>query len=87
MDDFEGEAYQAVQVDGEAASARTAIIDSEGVGSEMEIVRADMYVWNAAPDDVSEEGWDFEAFVRERLDDWLELFGGIELVGEDGDEA
>ena len=87
MDDFEGEAYQAVQVDVEAASARTAIIDSEGVGSEMEIVRADMYVWNAAPDDVSEEEWDFEAFVRERLDDWLELFGGMKLVGEDGDEA
>ena len=89
MDDFEAEAYQAVQVDVEVASARTAIIDSDskGVGSDMEIVRADMYVWNAAPDDVSEEEWDFEAFVRERLDDWLELFGGMKLVGEDGDEA
>ena len=87
MDDFEGEAYQAVHVDVDVASARTAIIDSKGVGSDMEIVRADMYVWNAAPDDVSEEEWDFEAFVRERLDDWLELFGGIELVGDDSDEA
>ena len=30
----------------------------------MDIVGADMYVWN----DVLEKGWDFEAFVSERLD-------------------
>ncbi|KAM5537000.1 hypothetical protein V8D89_009329 [Ganoderma adspersum] len=77
MDDFEGETYQAVQVDVEVAGT----VDSEGVDSE--IVRADLYVWNGAPDDVSEEEWDLDVFVRERLDDWLELFVGMELVGDD----
>ena len=82
MDDFEGEAYQAVQVDVEVT--RTGAVDS---GTHSDLVRADMYVWNGAPDDVSREEWDLEAFICERLDDWLELFGGIELVGEDSDEA
>ena len=51
MDGFEGEAYQAVQVDVEVAGT----VDTAHAGARSEIVRADMCVWNGEPDDVSEE--------------------------------
>ena len=78
LDDFEGETYRAAAVDVEVLA---------GDGGEFETVDADIYVWDGAGDDVSEEEWDFEAFVRERLDDWLELFGGIELVGDEDEDG
>ena len=46
---------------------------------------ADMYVWAGDMDEVSTLPWSLERFIQERLDDWLELFGGMELVGEDED--
>ena len=47
-------------------------------GSELD---AFTYVWNGEADAVTDEVWDFEYFESERLDTWLELFGGMELVG------
>ena len=40
-------------------------------------------LWNGDLDAISTEDWDLETFIRERLDDWLELFGHMELVGDD----
>ena len=82
LDDFEGETYRAVPVEVEVLAGDG---DSE-TGTEAETVDADIYVWDGAGDDVSGEEWDFEMFVRERLDDWLELFGGIELVGDEDED-
>ena len=47
-------------------------------------VEADMYVWAGDMEKPSGERWDLEWFVRERLEDWLDLFEGMELVGDDG---
>jgi len=43
----------------------------------------DMYVWAGEMDAVSSEAWVLGDFIRDRLDDWIELFGGMELVGDD----
>lgn len=78
LDDFAGEVYkvetvQAIQLgdDGEKV---------EGV------VQADIYLWNGDKDMVSNEAWDFEWFIRERLEDWIDLFEGMEMVGGDEDD-
>ncbi|KAJ7223069.1 hypothetical protein GGX14DRAFT_557638 [Mycena pura] len=73
LDDFEGEAYSATPV-----SAR--VVDVNG---HSQVVDADMYVWTGDMDEVSELPWSLDVFVKERLDDWIELFAGMELVGED----
>jgi len=71
LDDFEGESYKVEHV-------AVTVTDDEG-GEER--VDADMYLWNGDPEDVSKERWDLETFEQERLNDWLQLFGGMELVG------
>jgi hypothetical protein len=43
------------------------------------------YLWNGERDAVSADRWDLDTFIRERLDDWIELFAGMELVGDDAD--
>ncbi|KAK0438501.1 uncharacterized protein EV420DRAFT_1209270 [Desarmillaria tabescens] len=70
LDDFEGEAY---------------IVTPVQVAVEGQMVDADIYLWNGEPDAVSTDCWDLDTFIRERLDDWIELFAGIELVGDDVD--
>ncbi|KAI8674573.1 putative gamma-glutamylcyclotransferase [Fusarium keratoplasticum] len=69
LDDFEGETYKVTAVTVELEDGRT--------------VDGDMYVWDGNMADVSTEPWDLEAFVKERLEDWIDLFDGMELVGED----
>lgn len=69
LDDFEGETYLATQVD---------VHTVDGA----EVADADIYLWNGNLDAISAEDWDLEMFIRERLDDWLELLGGMELVGD-----
>ncbi|KAK0440968.1 uncharacterized protein EV420DRAFT_1621032 [Desarmillaria tabescens] len=70
LDDFEGEAY---------------IVTPVQVSVEGQMVDADIYLWNGEPDAVSTDCWDLDTFIRERLDDWIELFAGMELVGDDED--
>jgi len=48
-----------------------------------EVVEADVYVWAGDADMVSDEPWDQEKFEKERLEDWSDLFAGIEMVGEE----
>ena len=71
LDDFEGEAYAVNPV-------QVTIVGEEG-----QMVDADIYLWNGERDAVSVDRWDLDTFIRERLDDWLELFAGMELVGDD----
>jgi hypothetical protein len=47
------------------------------------MVEADMYVWAGERDQLSMEPWVLAIFIKERLQDWLDLFEGIELIGED----
>jgi hypothetical protein len=46
-------------------------------------VDADMYVWDGDMVKVSDESWDLEVFMKERLEDWLYLFEGMEMVGDE----
>ncbi|RSL92273.1 hypothetical protein CDV31_015229 [Fusarium ambrosium] len=71
LDDFEGETYKVTAVAAELED-----------GS---IVDADMYVWDGDMEDVSTEPWELDTFVKERLEDWIDLFDGMEMVGEDSD--
>ncbi|KAK0238426.1 hypothetical protein EDD85DRAFT_1000781 [Armillaria nabsnona] len=73
LDDFEGEAYTVTPV-------QVAV-----VGEERQMVEADIYLWNGERDAVSADSWDLDTFIKERLDDWIELFGGMQLVGDDED--
>ncbi|RFU33815.1 hypothetical protein B7463_g2579, partial [Scytalidium lignicola] len=74
LDDFEGEAYLATPV------SVTLLEGNEGHNT---TVDADMYVWNGEMNAVSSDPWDLDTFVKERLEDWIELFAGMELVGEE----
>jgi hypothetical protein len=55
------------------------------VAGEGQVVDVDIYLWNGARDTVSADHWDLDTFIEERLDDWIELFAGMELVGDDSD--
>ena len=47
------------------------------------IITAGVFLWNGNYDAVSMDHWDLGTFIREHLDDWIELFAGMELVGMD----
>jgi len=67
LDNFEGEAYDRILV---------CAVGEDGVEFE-----AYVYLW-AGPEDALDTGeWDFAYFERERLEDWLALFGGMEMSG------
>lgn len=70
LDDFEGESYSWQCV---------AVELGEGGGT----VRAHVYVWQGGVDVlVPLREWRFEWFRDGRLQDWLDLFEGMEMVGE-----
>lgn len=71
LDDFEGEAY-----------TPTPILATLEDGS---TVDADMYVWGGDDEALSTEPWMLEDFVKDRLEDWIDLFEGMELVGDDSE--
>ena len=73
LDHFEGESYKPTPV------SVTVFRD----GEPDEVVEADMYLWDGEMDCLSSEPWNLGRFVRERLDDWIDHFEGMELVGED----
>jgi hypothetical protein len=73
LDDFEGEAYTTTPV-------QVTVIGEEG-----QMVDADIYLWNGERDAVSVDRWDLDTFIRERLNDWIELFADMELLGDDAD--
>src|SRR5258705_5932509 len=69
LDDFEGETYLVNPV-------QVTVIGEEG-----QMVDADIYVWNDEREAVS----DLDTFIRECMDDWIDVFAGMELVGDDAD--
>ncbi|KAH6889481.1 hypothetical protein B0T10DRAFT_488048 [Thelonectria olida] len=75
LDDFEGEVYQVHTV-------QAMLFHSETVES---FIEADIYLWNGNADQVSNKSWDLEWFIKERLEDWIDLFEGMEMVGDDTD--
>ncbi|KAK0207668.1 hypothetical protein IW262DRAFT_1302551 [Armillaria fumosa] len=68
LDEFEGEAYTVTPV-------QVAV-----VGKEDQMVEADIYLWNSERDALSFDSWNLDALIKVRLDDWIDLFGGMELV-------
>lgn len=76
LDDFEGELYRPVLVTAEVGSM-------PGEVQATQTVDVDMYLWNGDAEVVSMEPWSLERFIEERLQDWLDLFEGMELIGED----
>lgn len=73
LDDFEGDSYRAISVSVD-------ILDAQG--KPCEVTDADMYLWNGGDDLILNTPWDLDTFIRERLNDWLDLFEGMELVGQ-----
>ncbi|KAJ7629746.1 hypothetical protein DFH06DRAFT_709504 [Mycena polygramma] len=73
LDDFEGEVYKPTRVD--------VCVQSEG-DDVAQMVDADMYVWDGDLDALDRDTpWELDKFIAERLDDWLELFAPMELIG------
>lgn len=68
VDDFEGETFGVKSV--------SVTLDTG------EVVQADMYIWLGEAEKLSTEEWDLDSFEKERLQDWLDLFEGMELVGD-----
>lgn len=70
LDDFEGESYrrQCVQVE---------------LSHSTVTVPAFVYVWQDALDNILPyQDWSYEFFREHRLEDWLDLFDGMEMVGD-----
>ncbi|KAI1452202.1 AIG2-like protein [Annulohypoxylon moriforme] len=72
LDGFEGEIYEAVAVD--------VIVFDPDDNALQETVEADIYRWAGDLEVVTTDPWELEDFERERLDDWLDLFGGMEFL-------
>ncbi|KAI0196951.1 AIG2-like protein [Astrocystis sublimbata] len=80
LDDFEGEAYK-------LESVAVTVLDADGTPSRAlsddNVIEVDVYLWAGDSDELTDRPWELETFEKERLEDWLDLFEGMELVGED----
>lgn len=74
FDTFEGETYTPTPV---------IVIVLDHAGNPESEVEADMCVWNRNLGIVSSEPWSFEEFVKERLEDWLDVYDVVELIGDE----
>lgn len=69
MDDFEGEIYRRECVQVYLTQSNTT-------------VAADVYLWADEMGNLEEDKeWSFSYFEKNRLEDWLDLFDGMEMVG------
>lgn len=75
LDDFEGELYTVVPI-------AVQVLDKQH-NPTGEIVDADMYIWNGEMELLGMEDWELDYFIENRLEDWLDLFEGMVLVGDD----
>ncbi|WEW55968.1 hypothetical protein PRK78_001403 [Emydomyces testavorans] len=74
LDDFEGELYQRCQVN--------VLLVSDNLDGGNKCVSANVYVWAGSMDDIwQDREWDISHFRQNRLEDWLDLFDGMEMVG------
>ncbi|KAM3509183.1 hypothetical protein MY11210_006438 [Beauveria gryllotalpidicola] len=72
LDDFEGEIYMV-----ESTIAKLVGDNDQPTG---ETLDADIYVWAGDKEMLEEKPWELERFIEERLDDWLDLFDGMEMA-------
>lgn len=75
LDDFEGGTYSPVAMD-------VTTFDQHGK-AQQEVIDADVYVWNGERQALTSDSWEIEAFVKDRLEDWLDLSEEEELVGKE----
>lgn len=68
LDAFEGESYKVAPV--------TVFLENG------EMLEADMYVWDGDVELVSTRPWSLDEFIKERLQDWIDVFEGMELIGD-----
>ena len=69
MDDFEGEIYRRECVQVHLTQSNT-------------IVAANVYLWADEMEKLEEnKEWSFSYFEKNRLEDWLDLFDGMEMIG------
>lgn len=47
-------------------------------------VEADMFIWDGDSALATNAPWSFEAFKREGLQEWIDTYQGMEIIGEDG---
>lgn len=73
LDNFEGDEYAVAQ------------LQVTVVGEEDRVIDADVYLFNGDSDDILAGPWDLDWFIRERLEDWVELFAGMRLIGDEID--
>lgn len=66
IDVFEGDLYRKENV---------TVLTSSGI-----TVDAYVYVWNGDADSLADTDWSFEEFERTRLEDWLDLMEGMEII-------
>lgn len=89
LDDFEGECYRRQRVQVEVSSDSSDASDS---GNRITTttntamctrVPAFVYLWQDSMDKLLlDQLWSYEYFREHRLEDWLDLFEGMEMVGE-----
>jgi gamma-glutamylcyclotransferase (GGCT)/AIG2-like uncharacterized protein YtfP len=77
LDDFEGEIYKRTLVRCHCSDAGPTQAGEKGFE-----VEANVYLWVDDYEKLELDGeWSYDIFEKERLDDWLELFSGMEMVG------
>ncbi|KAH8158089.1 hypothetical protein CIB48_g10159 [Xylaria polymorpha] len=80
LDSFEGDSYKAVSV--------RVLMESR---SDPELparpTEADMYMWAGDINTVTTNPWSVKIFEKERLNDWLDTFEGLELIGRNETET
>lgn len=75
IDDFEGETYCRSEV-----SVTLSAHDKELEGQRQVPVQA--YIWTGDMDAIwQDREWSFSRFREDRLQDWLDLFDGMEMIG------
>ncbi|KAI0867951.1 AIG2-like protein [Hypoxylon argillaceum] len=74
LDDFEGETYK-------LASVAVNVFD-ENSPKHTRIVEADIYLWAGDENALTASSWELKRFEEERLEDWLDIFAGIEFIGD-----
>lgn len=72
LENFEGEQYKPVHLTAQ-------LMNDDG---QDETIEADMYLWNGDMDVISSEPWDLDRFIAEHLEDWIDLFEGMEMIGD-----
>lgn len=94
IDDFEGEIYKrhhvhvSLKPDMDVPNSDTSnkvnndVKKNQVEREEDQKVPAQVYLWAGDMDNVwKDRAWDFLYFKEKRLPDWLDLFGGMEMVG------